>query len=258
MATLVMLKAMVKRYRIELQRYYLNTASLVVSLYFLFVAIFFGGQSLAGGPAEFGGTAEGLVVGFMIWFLAVFAYSEMAFSLMTEAQQGTLEQLAMSPLGLKRVLLGRLGGALLFQLGVTAVLLLLLMTTTSRWLNLDPVSIVPLLLITITSVLGIGFIMGGLALVFKRIQETFQILQFVFVGLIAAPIESVPLLKFLPLSWGTELISRVMIGGQSIAQMPVGALLFLVGNSAVYFALGLLVFSYFENVARDRGLLGHY
>ncbi len=103
-----------------------------------------------------------------------------------------------------------------------------------------------------------GFLMGGLALVFKQVQAAFQILQFVWLGLIAAPLEHFPLLKYAPVSWGTHLLGRVMIGGDSIWAMPAGDLLFLAANSAVYFTLGFLGFKCFERLARDRGLLGHY
>lgn len=258
MATFIMAKAMFKRYGIELRRYYVNTVSTLISVYLIFLLIFLGLQAFAGGRAEFGDTTAGLVVGFMVWFLAVFAYSELSWVLMQEAQQGTLEQLSMSPLGLKRVLIGRLSASLVFDFAIMFLFLFLMMFTTGKWLNLNLLSILPLLLVTIASVLGIGFIMGGLALVFKRIQQSFQILQFIFVALVAAPIHTFPFVKFLPLSWGTHLISQSMIGGESITQMSLPDLLLLVGNSVFYFTLGLLAFSHFENVARDRGLLGHY
>lgn len=258
MATLVMAKAMFKRYGIELRRYYFNTLSILVTVYLIFLLIFFGLRTFAGGSSGFGQTAEGLVVGFMVWFLAVFAYSELSWVLIREAQQGTLEQLSMSPLGLGKVLLGRLCAALAFDFLVMTVFLFLMMASTGRWLHLDFASILPLLILTVMGVQGIGFVMGGLALVFKQIEASFQILQFVFVALIAAPIGTFPWVKFLPLSWGGHLIGRVMIGGTSLLDIALGDLLLLVANSAFYFGLGFLVFKFFEQQARDRGLLGHY
>ncbi len=57
-----------------------------------------------------------------------------------------------------------------------------MMATTGKWMNLDFVSLVPLLAITLLGAYGFGFALGGLALVFKRIQALFQIMQFVFIG----------------------------------------------------------------------------
>jgi ABC-2 type transport system permease protein len=194
----------------------------------------------------------------MIWIFAIFAYSELSWVLLQEAQQGTLEQLSMSPVGLGKVLLSRLSAAVVYHLLIVTLFLFMMMVSTGKWLNLDILSILPLILLTISGVLGIGFIMGGLALVFKQVQASFQILQFVFVALIAAPPDKFPFVKYLPLSWGTRLIAKVMIGNTSILEIPPAELLFLLINSVFYFSLGYVFFKLFERQARDRGLLGHY
>ncbi|MFQ5795466.1 MAG: ABC transporter permease [Candidatus Bipolaricaulia bacterium] len=258
MTTLVLMKAMVKRYGIELRRYYFNTLSGLVTVYMIFLFIFLGARSFAGNTPGFGETHAALVVGFMIWFLALFAYDELSWVLIQEAQQGTLEQLSMSPLGFGRVLLSRILAALVFDIGIMLIFLVLMMASTGKWLHLDFLSIFPLLLLTVAGVLGIGFIMGGLALVFKQIEGSFQILQFMFVAMIAAPPERFSFAKYLPLSWGTNLIRRVMIEEASILEIPVGDLLFLVGNAVFYLGLGFAIFKFFEHQARDQGLLGHY
>ncbi len=258
MATLVMIKAMFKRYAIELRRYYFNTLSMLVSFYLIFILLFYGVQSLANGGQQFGDALNGMVVGFMVFYLTVYSYAELSWVLVGEASQGTLEQLSMSPLGFGRVLLARIFAALVYRIVIMFLLLLLMMWTTGRWMAFDLWTLIPLLLFTMASVQGVGFVMGGLALVFKQIQASLGILQFVFVALIAAPIERFPALKFLPLSWGTRLIGDSMINGTHIWQVA-PADLAVVGVTGVgYFAAGFFVFKYFEVVARDRGLLGHY
>ncbi len=123
---------------------------------------------------------------------------------------------------------------------------------------MDFASILPLLLLTIIGVQGIGFIMGGLALIFKQIQASFQILQFLFVALVVALLDLFPLVAYLPLSWGTAIIRRVIIEERSLLEIPWSDLPFLLANSAFYFGLGFFVFKMCERIARDRGLLGHY
>lgn len=257
-ATFVLLMAMFKKYWIELRRYSFNTLSSLVAIYLLFLLIFYGARGFAGGNPAFGETLSGLVVGFMVWLFALYAYSELSWVLLQEAQQGTLEQLSMSPVGLGRVLLSRIAASMVYHLLIVTAFLFLMMASTGKWLNLDILSLLPLMLMTISGVLGIGFIMGGLALVFKQVQASFQILQFLFVALIAAPPDKFPFVKFLPLSWGTRLIAKVMIGNTSILEIPPGDLLFLLVNSVFYFSLGYAFFKLFERMARNRGLLGHY
>jgi len=99
---------------------------------------------------------------------------------------------------------------------------------------------------------------GGLALVFKQIQAFFQILQWIFLGFIAAPIYQYSMLKALPLSLGFNLINEVMSKNLSFFKLSSLDLVLLILNGAFYFCIGLFVFSICERVAKSRGLLGHY
>ncbi len=254
----IVLKAMMKRNFLMVWRYPFNLIAGLVSLFLIFLVIFYGAQAMGGGNSAFGTTLSGIVMGFMLWSFIVFAYSDLTWDFINEAQQGTLEQLYMSPLGFGWVSVSHILGWLLINLVTTFGMLFAMMAVTGRWLNVDLVSVLPLMLLIVWGVYGFGFLMGGLALVFKQVQAAFQILQFVWLGLVAAPLDQFPMLKYAPVSWGTHLIGQVMIGGRSIFDIPAGDLLFLAANSAVYFTLGFLGFKYLERVARDRGLLGHY
>lgn len=250
--------AMVKRYGIELKRYAFNTLSMLVSFYLIFLILFLGIRSFAGDSPQFGEALPGMVIGFTIFYLVVYAYAELSWVLIAEAQQGTLEQLSMSPLGFGRVIVARIFAALAFRIVVMFALLVIMMATTSRWLHVDLLTIVPVLILTVASVQGVGFAMGGLALVFKQIQAALGILQFVFVALLAIPLEQFGFAKYLPLTWGTHLIGRAMVDGERLWQMPLRDLGALGVVGIGYFLVGFACFKGLERVARSRGLLGHY
>jgi ABC-2 type transport system permease protein len=192
------------------------------------------------------------------WAMTMFALGSLTYDLTQEAQLGTLEQLGMSPFGLVRVLVARAFTSLATYVAMWVALLVVMMATTGRWLHIDVISIVPLLVVTIVGVIGVGFLLAGLAVVFKRVQQMLQIHQVLFIGLVVVPPDDVPFMKYLPLSWGTHLLTRVMVDEASIFGMAPGDLLFLVLNSAAYFAGGIAIFKRFEHAARERGLLGHY
>lgn len=258
MSRLVLFKASVKRDLIETWRYGFELASGILALFVLFLLVFYGARALIGsGPGQ-GDTLSAIVVGYLVWMLAILAYSQTMDALVQEATAGTLEQLAMSPFGLVWAVVMRFLGSLLTQLALILVVLVLMMASTGRWLNLDLVSIVPLLLLTLGGVYGLGLMFGGMALVFKRMQSFLQIFQFLFVALVAVPPERVPVFKYLPLAWGNRLIGRVMIDDDSLFAMPATDVAFLVVHAAAWIALGTLAFRAFEKVARDRALLGHY
>jgi ABC-2 type transport system permease protein len=251
-------RAMLKRHALEMREYAFNTVMSLLVAYMFFLMIFVGAWASLGEQASFGQTLAQVVVGLMVWMMALQAFSEVASRISTEAMQGTLEQLAMAPLGLRNVLLCRAVAMSVIQLGYVLVFLVLMMVTTRQWLHLDLLSLVPLLLVTVGSVQGLGFAMGGATLLFKRTAATFGLWQFVFIALLAVPVEKSSLVMLLPLAWGAHLIRGVMIEGISLLEIPVADLLLLVLNSSAYFALGLLVFGRFERMARERGVLGHY
>lgn len=243
---------------ITMRRYYLNTILALVSSYLFFFMIFMGAWVALGEQSTFQAALSEVVVRMLIWMMAVQGFSAIANTLASEAGQGTLEQLAMSPFGLGRLLLVRSLTHFVIQLGLTSAYLLLMMATTGQWLHLDLFSMLPLMLLTVAGANGIGFVLGGAALLFKRIQSAFGLLQYVFIALIAVPLDRFEQITLFPLALGTHLICRVMIDGVSLLEIPPSSILALVLNSAFYLGAGYAVFRGFERRARTLGVLGHY
>jgi ABC-2 type transport system permease protein len=250
--------AIFERFWIELKRYAFNTLSGLVTLYLVFLLIFAGAKYARGfGIHLFGESLEGLVVGFLVWTFALAAYSDLSWSIMREAQQGTLEQLYMCPFGFRFVSFAWIASSFLTNFVFSGTLLFLMMVTTGKYLRLPIGTLLRLAFLTVAPIYGIGFVMAGLALVFKRVQAFFQILQFVFVFFLFIPPDRW-WAKTLPLSLGTRLIGKAMTEGQSLWNFPSLDLLVLLGVAAFYLGLGILIFSFCERIAKNRGLLAHY
>lgn len=254
--TWVILRGTFLKTLLTMRRYLFNTVSMMITLYIVFCIMFFGAQAL-GGP-DMGDTLEGLIVGYLVWMLALMAYSDLSWYIFNEAQAGTLEQLYLTPAGFHRVNLAYLASNLALHLVLLLAMLGLMLITSGQKLHLDFISILPLLLLTVGSATGIGFVMGGLALVYKRIQASLQILQFVFVIFLTVPIGRYPMAAALPLATGNSLLRQVMVQGLRLWELPGADLLILALNSFAYLALGFWVFSRCEAVARRDGLLGQY
>jgi ABC-2 type transport system permease protein len=240
-------------------RYGFDAVMQIVSLLILFALLFYGAKAvIGGGAAQHPQTLPAIVSGYFVWLLAVIGYSAVAQSLLEEATQGTLEQLAMSPLGLRKVVVVDFAAGWITQLGLLVTMFVLSMLISGQWLHVDVISLFPLVILMTIGVFGVGLIAGGLAIVFKRIQAFLQLLQFGFVLLVAAPLDRLPWLKYFPLAYGNVLIRDVMVGRKSIFDMHAGDLLFLTVHSVAWMVIGLAVFGYLERVARERALLGHY
>ncbi|MFC5970196.1 ABC transporter permease [Halomarina salina] len=239
-----------------LRRYPVNTVSQLVTLYLFFAVLFFGGQALAG--AAITDSIEGLIVGYMLWSMSIAAYGGLSWAVMREAQWGTLEQLYMSPYGFGTVMAVRTFVNVVEALTWGVLILASMLLTTGETLSLDPLTVVPLVALTLAPVVGIGFVFGGLALVYKRIESMFQLVQFVLIGLIAAPVSVSPVVPYLPLAQGSHLLQRAMADGVHLWQFSATDLAILVGTGVGYLVVGYLAFLRASTVARRRGVLGHY
>ncbi|MFB6141307.1 MAG: hypothetical protein ABEJ26_12850 [Halosimplex sp.] len=105
---------------------------------------------------------------------------------------------------------------------------------------------------------GLGFCFGGLALLYKRVENVFNITQFVLIGRIVAPDAGTVWARLLPVSQGSYPLTRAMEGGLRLWELPTGELALLVGTAVVYFGLGYGAFQWMSARARRRGLMGHY
>lgn len=246
-----------------LVRYPVNTLAQFVSVYMFFAVVFFGGKTAVsglqgGGAAALASTFDGLVVGWFLWTMSLTAYFSLVQTATNEAQWGTLEQLYMSPYGFGTVMLSQVVAFVIESLAWGGGILALMLLTTGRTLSVDLLTVVPISLLALLSVVGISFVFGGLAIVYKRIENVSQLVQFVLIGLIAAPISSIEPLRYLPLVQGSEMLQRAMQDGLGLADFPTADLAILFGTGVGYFLLGFLVFTFAGRVARTRGVLGHY
>ena len=258
METFILFKVMLKRQWLEFIRYLFNMLLSLLIIFIAFMLLFMGIQEFVSRVSGYGETLDSLVVGFIVWLFATLSYTGIATFITRESQLGTIEQLAMSPLGMGKVVLFRLFSDMILNYAIIVFMLLLVMSITGRWLAFDMASASILSILTIVSAQGIGLFVGGLALVFKQVQAEVQFVQLAFVVLIAMPLETFSFLKLCPLIWGNNLIGEVMVRGISITEIPLEDVLSLLGISSAYFALGLAAFKLLEYWAREKGVMGHY
>jgi ABC-2 type transport system permease protein len=257
MSWLNVLFANVLRDLILLKRYLPNTLSEIVTSYAIFLMFFLGIQ-VVGSPERMGDNSAYLIVSMFLWFLSMSAMSGVGWEITNEATTGTLEQLYMSPVPAWVILLSRMIGSLFVNVFVLALVLFLSMLTAGRWLTFDVFTLVPLFALLLTCMLGIGFAVAGLALIYKQINSFLQIAQFGIFGLVSVPVTLSPWLELLPVVRGSSMIREAMTDGKHLLDFATTDWLFLLMNAAVYFAAGILVYKLAERRAMARGLLGKY
>ena len=243
---------------IMFRRYFFNSLGGLGTLYAIFLVIFLGYKGIVGSAAPNLGTSiEGILVGYILWYLALSAYQDVAYTIQIEARQGTLEQLYMSVHGFGWVVGFQQIINAFYSLLTAGILAFFLMLTTGKWLNIDLLSLLPLLTLELICFAGVGFALGGLMLIFKRIDSFMQIVQFVLIFFVAAP-PSNWLLRLMPGTLGADLIQRVMNGGETLLQLAWQDLLLAAGIALSYLLLGVATYRICERKAMRCGTLGHY
>ncbi|XMB86371.1 ABC transporter permease [Mycoplasmatota bacterium WC44] len=258
MSKYILLKSFFKKEYILFKRYFFNSIGGLVTIYIIFLLIFLGYKGLIGNSPNFGRNVEGLIVGYTLWMFALVCYQEISANISIECREGTLEQLYMSAYPFRWILIVRTLASVLFSFIIIGIMTTLLMVTTGRYLNIDLLSIIPVILLTLLCFYSIGLMIGGITLVFKKIGSFLQIIQFAIVGFIVAPISKVAWFRFLPGTLGSKMISKIMIGGESIFDFSVYQILELAIIGIVYLILGSIVYKICENKAMEKGILGHY
>jgi ABC-2 type transport system permease protein len=245
-----------KKRALLMYRYPVNTLSGLVVTFMLFSMVFFGGNALS--ARAMADSLEGIIVGFFLFTLAMTSFSGLAWRVIRESQWGTLQQMYMSPFGFGRVMFAHILVRVAQSFFWGGATLLFMLAVTGETLHLNTFTVFVVAVLAITPAIGIGFVFGGLALLYKRVENVFKIVQFGFLGLIAAPATGVEWVSLLPVTQGSIVLSTVMQDGLRLWEIPPAELALLVGTAVFYLFAGYAVFVRATHRARSRGVMGDY
>lgn len=257
MRWLNLLNANIRKEYIEMKRYLPNTISMFLTIYFIFLAMFFGFKFI-GDPTAFDSSIQYMIVSYVFWFLALISMQTIGYTITQEAMRGTLEQLYMSPMGVWKILMARMVGYVSVNLIIIILFLLAAMLTVGQWLPLNPLTTLPIILLTLISMFGVGFMLAGLAIVYKQVQALLQVAQFIFMGMTFFPLSMFPFLAYAPFVKGVDMVRNVVMEGTTLSQIPMADFALLTGNAIFYFSLGVWIFLRCEKHSMQKGLLGQY
>ncbi len=248
-----------KRAWIEFKRYPAEAATGVLTFAAVFLGLFLGAKYMAGGTIHFGTRLDAIIVGYLLWTFTLIAFGNLAWMVQTESQTGTLEQVYLSPFGPRKVFLTRAVAGLAFQMLIVAGLLIVVLLITQRRLHVTLTVIPPIATIVMGSY-GLGFLLGGVALIFKRVGNILNTSQFAVLFLVMTPVESwtgyTKIAGYLlPLVPSAGMLRDIMARGRAFDPADFAIAL---GNAIAYFALGLLLFSIADRYARSKGVIGGY
>src|SRR5712691_1266685 len=206
-----------------------------------------------------------LLLGFVGYIFFHMQTNRLFWGLLAEMQSGTLEQMYLSPLPSWLLTIG-LQVASIVEAAISALVLSLFIELVVQVpIPLHWAVVLPLVLLVLSSA-GYSLILGGLTLLFKRLEvlkELFQLVVLIFGGVLV-PLDRMPgwmatIARFLPLTPGIDVLRKTLLDQVSLGTLAGdGTLLWLVGSAAAYLALGIVIFRWCERIAKRRGTLGQY
>ena len=220
-------------------------------------------------PSSATNAALGLIIGsFAFGIIGIFSQG-----LQNMARSGQLEQLCLSPHGLVTNFLARSFVGSVASIFTSSIVLFLVARSVEGRIHADPLPTVALLLLTYVDLIGFGFMLGGLVLLFKQTGQVAVIVRIALLGLAVWATDRVEtgyaildlLVHVLPVTDAAICLKHVLIRGQILAEtgqfasvFELSSFYYLVINSVVWTAIGITVFKWMENWSRDKGTLGSY
>jgi len=282
MSFFLVVKAEIVRAMITMRRYWFKTLTGLVIGYGMLLVLIAGfmvsrdevSNQMA---SRFGDSeqATNFVLGFIIGMFAFGIVGMFTQGLQGMASTGVLEQLCLSPHGLVTNFLARSTVAAITSIFSSAIMVWLVTITVGGTLHFDPPAVVVLMLLTFINLLGFGFMMGGLVLVFKQVGQVAILIR---MGLFALAIFAkeellergwamAAFVHALPVTDAAILLKWVLISNQgivgdnydnyrSIYQHP--SMFFLILNCVGWAVVGISLFKAMENWSRSKGTLGNY
>ncbi len=251
--------AELKRTWMQFIRYPAEVIAGVVITTSVFYGLFLSARYMAGPNFAFGDRLDAVIVGYVVWTLTLYIINDIAIGLQSEAQTGTLEQVFLSPYAAPIIFLARAFASLVLRLSLIVGIIWVLMGITGSRLAFPPTLMLPLASLVMAGY-GFAFVMGGCALIFKRVQQVLGIFQFLLLFLLAAPVEEWDgpmqhLRYLLPMLPSTGLLRDLMARGHGLDWGGLGLALL---NGGAYLGIGLLIFHQAEKIAKQRGSLSGY
>jgi len=238
----------------EMKQYWFETVASIMMMTVVFLGLFFGIKTflLTGDDTS---SLDGLLFGYILWSFSTAAYSSVTSSIIEDNQKGFLEQLFLCPQGYTRLLMAKVFSAVSMGFVMMTILAYLAMALSGNWIELNFAKLFPLLLLTVPSVIGLGLFLGGLALVYKRVDTFVALMMLALMGLVAVPALPLNWASFLPLAPGASLARLVVLEQQ---ELSFNDLSIVAVNSLVYLLIGILSFKHFERMAKRKNLIGQY
>lgn len=259
--------AELKREFILLVRYPFELISRLVWNLGFALMVFYGFAVGGAAASSLPGFQEGQMarlLGLLITYIAINGLSNATELLSSEVQTGTLEQAALSPPSLTLIVLMRDLASYVEMILRFALVMGIAIAMTGVRFHLNIPGFIVVLTLMYMGTEGIGLMLGGAALLYKRVATLSQFAVMLVFGLAIIPLNSLPewmngFITNFPFTKALLILGKIAIDGVSLSRLiQDGSILSLAINTAIFLGAGLIAFRWAEGKARLWGTLNQY
>lgn len=284
MGFFLVLKAELVRSWIIMRRYWFATLTGLVMGYGTLMMLIIAFMSNSDRMEEFADNTVARVLGFIIGLFAFGIVGMFSQGLSNMSRTGELEQLYMSPHGLITNFMARSFVGSITTILTSTILLTMIAVTVKGKLHPDPIPTVVILSLTYLNLIGFGFMVGGLVLIFKQTGQLAIMVRLLLMGVAIVASDVIEtwrggmlevvrwLAHLLPITDAAICLKYVLVRNQMMEiENSAGEIVlehlsvfqhtsfyFLLLNCVIWTAIGLACFRLMEDWARDKGTLGAY
>jgi len=210
--------------------------------------------------------ATNYILGFIIGIFAFGVVGMFSQGLQEMAGSGVLEQLCMSPHGLIANFLARCLVGSVMSILSSSIMVWMVTETVGGVLHFSFWPVFILLGLTFCNLLGFGFVVGGLVLVFKQVGQVAVLLRIVLFALAVLANEDLlsrgliiaGLMHALPITDAAICLKEVLIQNEGSGVFVHSSFYWLIASCVFWTSLGMGLFKFFEDWSRSKGTLGAY
>lgn len=202
------------------------------------------------------------ICSFMIWLIANNSFISVVDSIVSETVQGTIEQLYLNLRSFFTLLLvkGLVSSVItIIQSVLTLFICVLLVPSVQAFFFIQWLSVLPLFLISIFSLIGLGIMCASLALKYKSISSFYSMVSSIVFGILtygAVFISSKTALTLLfPFAEANAAIQQLLLRGSSLTP---NTLTVILCNDGLYLLLGYLCLKFLIIKSKESGSLSKF
>lgn len=233
----------------EMKRYLLNLISSIIIFLIIFLLIALGFKTFGQGQSlSFRNTA----VGYFVWMSVMINLTDLSWTIMNDMQRGIIEQVFISPFGPLVVYTTYELLLLVIELPIVYGMMVLIFSMANMSVHVHP-SFFYFLVLAMLQSLGMGYVLAGVTLKYKRTQALLNLAQFALIGLLFVSTNKW-LMTLVPIAPHFRAMSVASEG-----KVPSWEYFLITAiGTALYMAIGVFIFSLFSKSTLKKGELSMY